>query len=81
MTLDVLGLDEKDWQQVTAWHSGVAEFITSIVLTPERKRHCMDCAGQLEACLVPVVQEHRRHPGGDLISRLSTAEKDDEESP
>ncbi|MFF4040329.1 cytochrome P450 [Streptomyces sp. NPDC001816] len=36
----------------------------------------MDCAGQLEAYLVPVVQERRRHPGGDLISRLCTAEFD-----
>ncbi|MGW2650436.1 cytochrome P450, cyclodipeptide synthase-associated [Streptomyces sp. NPDC001393] len=76
VTLDVLGLDKKDWQQVAAWHSGVAEFITSIALTPERRRHCMDCAEQLEAYLVPVIQERRRHPGEDLISRLCTAEFD-----
>ncbi|WP_227026026.1 cytochrome P450 [Streptomyces fodineus] len=76
VALDVLGLDKKDWQQVAAWHSGVAEFITSIVLTPERRRHCMDCAEQLEAYLVPVVQERRRHPGEDLISTLCDAEFD-----
>ncbi|MFE0508662.1 cytochrome P450, cyclodipeptide synthase-associated [Streptomyces sp. NPDC058964] len=76
VTLDVLGLDKKDWQQVAAWHSGVAEFITSIVLTPERRRHCLECAEQLEAYLVPVIEHRRRHPGEDLISRLCTAEFD-----
>lgn len=76
VTLDVLGLDKKDWQQVTAWHRGVAEFITSIVLTPERRRHCMDCAEQLESYLVPVIEQRRHHPGEDLISKLCTAEFD-----
>ncbi|MFA7754260.1 cytochrome P450, cyclodipeptide synthase-associated [Streptomyces sp. NRRL B-2790] len=76
VTLDVLGLDKKDWQQVAAWHGGVIEFITSIVLTPERRRHCMDCAEQLEDYLVPVIEQRRRRPGEDLISKLCTAEFD-----
>lgn len=76
VTLDVLGLDKEDWRQVAAWHSGVAEFITSIVLTPERRRHCLDCAEQLEAYLVPVIEQRRRQPGEDLISKLCTAEFD-----
>ncbi|MFJ3230735.1 cytochrome P450, cyclodipeptide synthase-associated [Streptomyces sp. NPDC086787] len=76
VTLDVLGLDKRDWQRVAAWHSGVAEFITSIVLTPERRRHCLDCAEQLEAYLAPVIAQRRRDPGDDLISRLCTAEFD-----
>ncbi|WP_328929113.1 cytochrome P450, cyclodipeptide synthase-associated [Streptomyces sp. NBC_00190] len=76
VTLDILGLDKKDWRQVAAWHSGVAEFITSIVLTPERRRHCLDCAERLEAYLVPVIEQRRRHPGEDLISKLCTAEFD-----
>ncbi|GAA1908592.1 cytochrome P450, cyclodipeptide synthase-associated [Streptantibioticus ferralitis] len=76
VTLDVLGLDNRDWQQVTAWLSGVSEFVTSIVLTPERRQHCMDCAEQLEAYLVPVIEQRRRQPGEDLISKLCTAEFD-----
>ncbi|MGW6945798.1 cytochrome P450, cyclodipeptide synthase-associated [Streptomyces xanthophaeus] len=76
VTLDVLGLDRKDWRQVAAWHSGVAEFVTSIVLTPERRRHCLDCAEQLESYLLPVIGQRRRHPGEDLISKLCTAEFD-----
>ncbi|MFK0043949.1 cytochrome P450, cyclodipeptide synthase-associated [Streptomyces sp. NPDC090741] len=76
VTLDVLGLERRDWQQVAAWHGGVAEFITSLALTPERRRHCLDCAEQLEAYLLPVIEQRRRHPGDDLISKLCTAEFD-----
>ncbi|MEJ8660984.1 cytochrome P450, cyclodipeptide synthase-associated [Streptomyces sp. MS1.AVA.4] len=76
VTLDVLGLDKQDWRQVAAWHSGVAEFITSITLTAERRRHCLDCAEQLEAYLVPLIEQRRHRPGDDLISKLCTAEFD-----
>ncbi|MCU7821049.1 cytochrome P450 [Kitasatospora sp. DSM 101779] len=76
VTLDVLGLDTEAWQQVAHWLDGVTEFVTGLVLTPERRRHCLDCALQLEAHLVPVVEQRRRHPGEDLISTLCTAEFD-----
>ncbi|PBC75505.1 LOW QUALITY PROTEIN: pulcherriminic acid synthase [Streptomyces sp. TLI_235] len=76
VTLDVLGLDKKVWRQVTDWLGGVGEFITSITLTDERRRHCMDRARQLEAYLVPIIEQRRRHPGKDLISALCTAEFD-----
>ncbi|MFP3989478.1 cytochrome P450, cyclodipeptide synthase-associated [Streptomyces sp. E11-3] len=76
VTLDVLGLDKNDWRQVAAWHHGVAEFITSITLTDERRRHCLQCAEQLEAYLVPIIEQRRTEPGDDLISRLRTAEFD-----
>ncbi|GAA3278223.1 cytochrome P450, cyclodipeptide synthase-associated [Streptomyces lavendulae] len=76
VTLDVLGLDRGDWRQLADWHSGVAEFITSLTLTPERRRHCLDCAERLEAYLRPVIARRRRHPGEDLISKLCTAEFD-----
>ncbi|MEV7510212.1 cytochrome P450, cyclodipeptide synthase-associated [Streptomyces sp. NPDC091201] len=76
VTLDVLGLDKRDWRRIAAWHHGIAEFITSITLTPERRRHCLDCAEQLEAYLLPVIEERRRDPGEDLVSRLCAAEFD-----
>ncbi|MFD0268064.1 cytochrome P450, cyclodipeptide synthase-associated [Streptomyces sp. NPDC127106] len=76
VTLDVLGLERKDRQQVAAWHSGIAEFITSLGLTPERRRHCLECAERLEARLLPLIQQRRRQPGEDLISKLCTAEFD-----
>ncbi|MFG1665374.1 cytochrome P450, cyclodipeptide synthase-associated [Streptomyces sp. Y7] len=73
VTLDILGLDKRDRHQLAAWHSGVAEFITAIALTPERRRHCLDCADRLEGYLAPIIEERRRHPGEDLISTLCAA--------
>lgn len=55
MTLDVLGLDKRDWRQVSSWLGGVGEFVTSTALTPVRRRHCLDRAERLEAYLAPVV--------------------------
>ncbi|MBN0048546.1 cytochrome P450, cyclodipeptide synthase-associated [Streptomyces actuosus] len=74
VTLDILGLDKRDWRQIADWHSGIIEFITSLALTPERRRHCLECAEQLEGYLAPVIERRRRRPGDDLISRLCAAE-------
>ncbi|MEE1828129.1 cytochrome P450 [Streptomyces sp. BE20] len=76
VTLEILGLDRKDWRKVAAWLGGIGEFVTAITLTDERRRHCLDRALELEAYLVPVIEQRRRHPGEDLISTLCTAEFD-----
>ena len=76
-TLDILGLDESDWQQVAAWHKGVAEFITAITLTDDQRRYCISCAEELEAYLLPIIAERRDEPGTDLISQLCTARFND----
>ncbi|MFF4046412.1 cytochrome P450, cyclodipeptide synthase-associated [Streptomyces chartreusis] len=76
VTLDVFGLDKKDRRQIADWLGGVAEFVTGIDLTAEQRRWCLDRAERLEAYLAPVIEERRRRPGGDLISKLCTAEFD-----
>ncbi|MFB6614125.1 cytochrome P450, cyclodipeptide synthase-associated [Streptomyces sp. NPDC056367] len=76
VTLDVLGLDPADRERVAAWNAGISEFITSLALSPERRRHCLDCAEQLEAYLRPVIEQRRRDPGEDLMSQLCAAEFD-----
>ncbi|MFD8049788.1 cytochrome P450, cyclodipeptide synthase-associated [Streptomyces chartreusis] len=76
VTLDVLGLDKKDRRQIADWLGGVAEFVTGIDLTAEQRKRCLDRAERLEAYLAPVIDERRRRPGEDLISKLCTAEFD-----
>ncbi|MFJ9750913.1 cytochrome P450, cyclodipeptide synthase-associated [Streptomyces chartreusis] len=76
VTLDVLGLDKKDRRQIADWLGGVAEFVTGIDLTAEQRRRCLDRAERLEAYLAPVIDERRRRPGEDLISKLCVAEFD-----
>ncbi|MFH8693855.1 cytochrome P450, cyclodipeptide synthase-associated [Streptomyces chartreusis] len=76
VTLDVLGLDKTDRRRIADWLGGVAEFVTGIDLTAEQRRRCLDRAGRLEAYLAPVIDERRRRPGEDLISKLCAAEFD-----
>lgn len=76
VTLDVLGLDKKDRRQIADWLSGVAEFVTGIDLTAEQRQRCLDRAERLETYLAPVIEERRRRPGEDLISKLCIAEFD-----
>ncbi|WP_406094992.1 hypothetical protein [Kitasatospora purpeofusca] len=74
--LDVLGLDREDWRRVAERTAGVGEFVTAVTLTEERRRVCLELAGELEAQLAPIVEQRRLHPGADLISTLCTAEFD-----
>ena len=37
VTMDMIGLDKKDHKKIGEWHSGVADFITSINQPPEAK--------------------------------------------
>ncbi|MFC8242108.1 cytochrome P450, cyclodipeptide synthase-associated [Streptomyces chartreusis] len=76
VTLDVLGLDKRDRRRIADWLSGVAEFVTGIGLTAEQRRRCLDRAKRLETYLAPVIEERRRRPGEDLISKLCAAEFD-----
>ncbi|WP_165241835.1 cytochrome P450 [Corynebacterium lizhenjunii] len=69
-TLDVLGIDKNDWEQVASWHSDVAEFITSLTMNSERQAACITSATELESFLRPIIEQRRRAPGPDLISAL-----------
>ncbi|QPA31681.1 cytochrome P450, cyclodipeptide synthase-associated [Thermaerobacillus caldiproteolyticus] len=74
VTMDMLGLDKKDHQLIANWHSGVADFITSMQQTPEARAHSLWCSEQLAQYLAPVIEERRENPGSDLISILCTSE-------
>jgi pulcherriminic acid synthase len=74
VALDSLGLPKDDWRDVQGWFQGVAEFVTSVTITEERRRHCVHCAEQLEEYLRPFIEERRREPGDDVISMMCSAD-------
>ncbi|MEV3915899.1 pulcherriminic acid synthase [Bacillus subtilis] len=74
VTMDMLGLDKRDHEKISEWHSGVADFITSISQSPEARAHSLWCSEQLSQYLMPVIEERRVNPGSDLISILCTSE-------
>ncbi|MDA7027428.1 cytochrome P450, cyclodipeptide synthase-associated [Bacillus sp. CLL-7-23] len=74
VTMDILGLDKKDHEKIRYWHSGVADFITSLNQSPEDQAHSLKCSEQLANYLSPIIAERRGNPGHDLISILCTSE-------
>ncbi|PZD95674.1 cytochrome [Paenibacillus sambharensis] len=76
VTMDILGLDKRDHQQIQDWHSGVADFITTLNQPMEARAYSLWCSEQLANYLAPVIKERRARPGHDLISMLCTAEYD-----
>ncbi|HFU7076808.1 cytochrome P450, cyclodipeptide synthase-associated [Bacillus cereus] len=73
VTMDMIGLDKKDHKKIGEWHSGVADFITSINQPPEAKKHSLWCSEQLANYLEPIIKERRLNPQEDLISKLCSA--------
>ncbi|MFN2744288.1 MULTISPECIES: cytochrome P450, cyclodipeptide synthase-associated [Bacillus] len=74
VTMDILGLDKTDHKTVRHWHSGVADFITSLNQSPEDRKHSLTCSEQLAEYLNPIIAERRENPGQDLISILCTSD-------
>ncbi|MDA4896060.1 cytochrome, partial [Streptomyces sp. MS2A] len=60
VTMDILGLDKNDHQTVRNWHSGVADFITSLNQAPEDREHSLKCSEQLAEYLNPIIEERRK---------------------
>ncbi|HDR7533195.1 TPA: cytochrome P450, cyclodipeptide synthase-associated [Bacillus cereus] len=73
VTMDMIGLDKKDHQKIGEWHSGVADFITSINQPAEARKHSLWCSEQLANYLEPIIKERRLNPQDDLISKLCSA--------
>ncbi|PIE96131.1 cytochrome [Bacillus fungorum] len=73
VTMDMIGLDKKDHKKIGEWHSGVAEFITSINQPLEARKHSLWCSEQLANYLEPIIKERRLNPQEDLISKLCSA--------
>ncbi|SDP11844.1 pulcherriminic acid synthase [Actinopolyspora xinjiangensis] len=76
VTLDLLDLPKSDWEDILTWHSGVAEFITSLRMSDEEREHSLRCSQQLAEYLTPIIERKRRYPGGDYMSALCSAEVD-----
>jgi len=74
VTMDMLGLNKKDHQLIADWHSGVANFIITIQLSPKERAHSLWCSEQLANYLLPIIEERRQNPKSDLISILCKSE-------
>ncbi|MBH9582132.1 cytochrome P450, cyclodipeptide synthase-associated [Staphylococcus felis] len=69
-SMDLLGINIKDSEQIREWHNGIAKFITSFNLSKEDIKYSMDCSDKLEEYLMPLIEERKNSKKDDLISLL-----------
>ncbi len=78
VTAEMLGLPTSDWRQLTAWSTDFAEALGNFQHNPDHAPHVLRSLEEMCSYFRTAVQEHRQHPGDDLICALLNAELDGE---
>lgn len=71
----LLGLPRDDYPQFHVWYEAM---MAGVWVDDEARRRGREAANELKAYIAPMVEDRRRKPGDDLISRLVHAEADGE---
>ncbi|MFB6437475.1 cytochrome P450 [Streptomyces sp. NPDC056411] len=74
--VDMLGLDRNDHDRFHGWYVAVVAFLANLAQDPAVAEAGRRAGRELAAYLRPVLRQRRAEPGGDLLSRLCTAEID-----
>ncbi len=74
VTAEMLGLPTSDWQQLTAWSTDFAQALGNFQHNPDHAPRVLRSLGEACEYFRAAVQEHRQHPGDDLICALLNAE-------
>ena len=74
--VDMLGLDKADHARFQVWYTSIIGFLGNLGQDPDVAAAGMRTKDELEAYLIPIIQDRRANPGDDLLSELCTAEVD-----
>lgn len=74
--VDMLGLDRADHDRFHHWYSSIVGFFANLAQDPGVAEAGLRASRELAAYLLPVIEQRRAAPGGDLLSSLCTAEID-----
>ncbi|MDH6624278.1 pulcherriminic acid synthase [Streptomyces sp. LBL] len=72
--LDILGLPEKDAEQLTGWYQGILAYAVAVELDDETATEGVSCGKQLAEYLDPIIDSRRRSSGSDVISVLASGD-------
>lgn len=72
----ILGLEDKDGDSFLKWYRSFVAFIGNLNQDQQIIEAAFLTKAEIEAHLIPIIQERRRNPQGDILSRLCTAEID-----
>jgi pulcherriminic acid synthase len=78
VVVDMLDLPLADMPIFHNWYSSLMAFLSNLTRDPDIHEWGMRTQKEFPEYMMPVIAERRRHPGTDLISRLTQAETDGE---
>jgi len=76
--IDVLGLDAEDKPKFHIWYNAIHDYFTNTAGDPEVEAAGLRTHDELKAFMMPLIQERKKNPGDDLISKIVHAEIDGE---
>lgn len=68
VSLAILDLPADRWRDISAWHCGIAAFVTSLRMTEEVRTHGLECSRLMRAYLTEAIQARDQ---SDVASPLS----------
>ena len=74
--VDMLGLDKADHERFHRWYSSIIAFLGNLSQDPAVAEDGLRTRDEFAAYMIPVIQQRRASPGGDLLSTLCEAEID-----
>lgn len=74
--VDMLALDKAEHPRFHAWYTAIVAYFGNLAQDPGVTAAGHRTRDEFAAYMIPVIQERREHPGGDLLSILCSAEID-----
>jgi pulcherriminic acid synthase len=74
--VDMLGLPHEDLDKFNRWYTSIIAFLSNLTQDPDVTAAGLQTKEELQAYMLPVIEQRRAHPGDDLLSTLCTAEID-----
>ncbi|MDG1845015.1 MAG: cytochrome P450 [Acidimicrobiales bacterium] len=76
--LDVLGLNPEDKPKFNVWYNAIHDYFTNTSGDEEITEAGLRTHDELKEYVLPLIQERKKNPGNDLVSRIVHAEIDGE---
>ena len=77
--VDMLGLDKSDHERFQRWYHSIMAFLGNLTGDEAVAAQGLQTKDELQAYMLPIIEERRANPGDDLLSTLCTAIIDGEQ--
>lgn len=74
--VDMLGLPRQDLPLFNKWYTSIIDFLSNLTGDPDVTARGLQTKEELQAYMLPIIEQRRANPGDDLLSTLCTAEID-----